>query len=103
MVSQLRDDGLLALSWGSALNRPHCLTTATDGAFHALAAGKVTRLLEGLGVYVHYLTYEAAFISPGRVVRRGAGLGTVCALAFRDSTRARGPRSVCELLDVDQA
>ena len=34
MIKHLKDDGILLLSWGAALNPPHCQDTAIDGKFH---------------------------------------------------------------------
>jgi hypothetical protein len=58
MVSQMREDGILILTWGAALNKPHCGEAAIDDGFHPLAAGKVLTLLETLGVQVAHFSYE---------------------------------------------
>lgn len=58
MISLLKDDGILIMTWGSALNKEHYCETAPDGAFHALPAGKVFQLFEENGVHVQEFWYE---------------------------------------------
>lgn len=54
MVSLLKPTGLLAVTWGGALNGPHC----SPEEFHPLRAGLVIRELERLRIYIHLFQYE---------------------------------------------
>lgn len=58
MIKLLKDDGILIMSWGSALNPVHYCETAPDGAFHALPVGKVFDLFSNNGVFVQEFWYE---------------------------------------------
>jgi len=75
MVSLLKDDGILLLSWGGALNGAHCLWSAPDGKFHALAAAKVRRHLTGLGVFIDEFRYEDTFMGKGKISQYLAMIG----------------------------
>ena len=52
MVSLLKPEGLLALTWGNCGNTPHCLKSAPDGKFHPLDTDLVHNLIEHLGVSI---------------------------------------------------
>ena len=54
MVNLLKPTGLLAATWGGALNGPHC----DPSEFHPLKSGLVINELERLGIYVHLFQYE---------------------------------------------
>ena len=58
MAEILNPNGALFLSWGAALNNPHDLSTAPDGLFHSLPAGKVIDKLASLGFVIHQFRYE---------------------------------------------
>jgi SAM-dependent methyltransferase len=93
MVSVLKPDGLMALSWGGGRNGEHCNETAPDGKFHALKAGLVLRELATLGVCVHFFAYERP---EGYETRRldEPGVmyfvGEVTLIGFKDPAQANG-------------
>ncbi len=107
IVSQMKDDGILCLSWGAGLNKPHCHDTAIDGEFHPRPAGQVITLLEKLGLYVHYFRYEGRVTQKDRDRRDAnldhtvAGMGEVCLIAFKDKSIAKGEPEIDELLPQD--
>jgi len=101
MVEVLKPDGLLAISWGAALNTPHEFATAPDGEFHALKAGHVLSVLNDLGLYIHEFQYERSITEgvmddPLFTVHRLKdpmyGMGTVVLVAFKDKKYATGER-----------
>lgn len=104
MVECVSDDGILLLSWGAALNRPHELDTADDGKFHKLPAGYVLKALADLGVYVHEFRYE----SNKRAKRHTLGSsakgtkGCVGLVAFMDEKYAVGDKFVADLIAEDR-
>jgi len=100
MVNHLADDGVLFLSWGAALNPPHCLETADDGGFHCLPAGKVIGLLEDLGIYIHEFHYEGLQFPNSS---RPSDMGEVCLVAFKDKAYAIGSSHIDELIPEDRA
>ena len=59
MASLIKEDGILVLTWGAALNASHCLNEAPDGKFHSLKVEKVTNLLKELGFCITILVYDA--------------------------------------------
>lgn len=99
MVKFLRDDGGLFLSWGASRCAPHELHTAPDGKYHALPAGKVLKLVDELGLYVHEFQYESAM-----KCRQGTelGWGEVALVAFKDKQYALGESYIAPLLEVDE-
>lgn len=99
MVEHLKDDGILILSWGAALNPPHCPETADDGGFHCLPAGKVINLLSDLGMYVHEFRYEGLQFPDCCM---GTGMGEVCLVAFKDKSHAIGDSHIDELVPEDE-
>jgi len=105
MVSQLKPDGILMLSWGAARNAPHSHSTAVDGEFHPRPAGQVISFLQSIGVYVHFFRYEAKLrvkdkAKPVEEVH-SKGMGEVCLIAFKNPDIAKGPIEVDELLSED--
>lgn len=96
MVEHLKEDGILILSWGAALNAPHCFVEAPDGEFHALKVGSALKRLNELGIYVHEVLYEGNHFQ--------GGMGEVCLIGFKDKSLARGPQRIDQLLpeDVDE-
>lgn len=93
MVSVLKPDGLIALSWGGGRNSPHNLDTAPDGLFHSLKAGLVLRELATLGVVVHFFQYERAEgYEAKRLDEPGAlyFVGEVTLIGFKDIAQANG-------------
>lgn len=106
MVSLLRDDGALFLSWGAALNLVHCLIAGPDGKFHALPAGKVINLLTKMGLYIHEFRYESSFRSRRERRKRrkssGGGRGEVGLVAFKDKSCATGESVIDMMLDADK-
>jgi SAM-dependent methyltransferase len=99
MVEFLKEDGILLLSWGGALNRAHDLDTADDCCFHALPAGRVIDLLRSMGLYVHEFRYEGMQFPKDCM---GNGLGEVCLVAFRSEGHAVGDPHIDELLPEDR-
>lgn len=111
MIDVLKKDGLMALSWGAALNGVHGFREAPDGKFHALKAGYVIDLLEAFGMYIHEFEYERKILlekEPEYAGRTGLGgtplgLGEVVLVAFKDKKYAVGIQSIMDLLDVDKS
>lgn len=102
MVSLLKPDGLLTLTWGGALNGPHC----SPDEFFPLKSGLVLKALTELGIYVHLFQYERPeghedkplgpnnpFWFPGEVVLIG----------FKDRSKAVGPQMLDALIPEDRA
>lgn len=105
MTSLMKDDGILVMTWGAALNKEHCLEEAPDGAFHALPAGRVLTLLDELGLYIHEFRYEKWFgedhgLRP-RMMLHG-GVGEVAVVAFKDEKYSTGERIIDDLFPEDQ-
>lgn len=99
MIRHLKPDGILILSWGSALNPPHCHDTSPDGLFHPLPAGKVLNLLERSGLTTHEFFYEGNHFS-GYVTPRG--MGEVCLTAFPAGSRPGSEPHIDPLLPEDR-
>jgi SAM-dependent methyltransferase len=103
MIQYLKEDGILLLSWGAALNPPHCLETATDNQFHGLPAEYVIDIVQQNGIYIHEFRYEGLlsfttkrdYVSPG-------GMGEVCLVGFKDPKHAIGDKIVDTLLPGDK-
>lgn len=90
MISMLKDDGILLLSWGGALNGEHCLWSAPDGKFHALAGDKVLNLLREAGMFIDEFRYENQFMGDGPKV-----FGQYLALiAFKDERYSTPPHII---------
>jgi len=102
MLSYMKDDGIMILSWGAALNAPHCLAEAPDGHFHSLKAGSVINKLRELGMYIHEFWYEG-LLYPDPQNTYATGMGEVALLAFKDAKYARGEQTINELLPEDRA
>jgi len=92
LVKHLAPDGILVMTWGAMKNVPHCFAASPDDRFHALAPKKVLDTLDSLGVYVHEFFYETRF---------GGGDGEVGLISFKNPEKTEGPRSIDELLEVD--
>jgi hypothetical protein len=93
MVAMLRDDGILAISWGAANNPSHCGRVVGDIAkegFYPCKAGNVLGWLGRLGMHVHTFAYEATlpYVVPGSQLgsvsksKPGRGWGEVVLVAF---------------------
>ncbi len=85
MCSLVRSDGMLALSWGAALNAAHCLEEAPDGKFHSLQAGTVLKILEEEGFSLSVLVYDKNVPNLPDVSYKysgSAGLGEINLVAF---------------------
>jgi len=108
MVSQMKESGILCLSWGAGLNKPHCHDTAIDNEFHPRPAGQVISLLEKLGLTIHYFRYEGRITQKERDKRDAnpehspAGMGEVCLIAFKDASLAVGEPEIDELIPQDR-
>jgi len=107
MVKNLKEDGILLLSWGAALNHEHDLEQADDGGFHPLPAGYVINLLQRLKIYVHEFRYEGNQFrkyvrKKYKSINHGhEGMGEVCLVAFKDKRFAIGKRCIDRLLPED--
>ena len=99
IVECMADDGILFLSWGAALNKPHCHDTADDGLFHNLQAGYVLKALGDLGMYLHEFHYEGNQFP--KIVNMGKGMGEVCLVAFKDEKYAIGDKHIDKLIKED--
>ncbi len=102
MVELLKQDGVLILSWGAALNAPHCYDVSPDGGFHNLKAGLVLDLLKRLGIYIHIFKYEANLLYAKDIKKRaGDGWGEVCLVAFKNPACAIGQADIDALIPED--
>lgn len=106
MVELMKQDGVLFLSWGSALNTVHNVDVSPDGFFHALKAGSVINYLEALGLHIHEFYYEARLLREAQVAlwNGSRGTGEVVLIAFKNTT-IMGVRSgsiIEELFDEDK-
>lgn len=97
MVFYMKGDGALFLSWGAALNPPHCIEEAPDHAFHALKASLVLNELTRLGIYIHEFWYEGVLYPD----EAKSGMGEVVLVGFRNKRYATGESHVCELIPED--
>jgi hypothetical protein len=102
MVGLLDPEGILILTWGAALNSPHCFEEAPDGQFHALPAGKVLNLLNRLGVYIHLFKYESNLEYARDIVKVNGGIGEVCLIGFLNKSNAIGEQDVDPFLKEDK-
>lgn len=87
MATLMKENGILVLTWGSALNPKHCLKEAPDRKFHCLKVEKVTNLLKELGLYTTLLIYEGNLtkiidISFKNLGTRKNGMGEIGLVAF---------------------
>jgi SAM-dependent methyltransferase len=107
MISCLKDDGILIMSWGAAGNLPHGEEYAADGnnEFYSLPAGKVFKLLKSLGIYIHKFHYECNFVKHqwGQPLMPPVvgGIGEVVLVAFRHKKYAVDHRREIDELIVD--
>ena len=99
----MRPNGFMGVTWGAALNNPHCVSSAPDGKFHPLRAGLVLNYLEKIGIYVHEFQYEEIFLirdkEEGRV--GACARGAVALIAFKDKSLAVGKREISPLIPKD--
>ncbi len=104
MLHHLKDDGILFLSWGAALNPIHECYTAPDGGFHPLLAGKVLNLLKKENMYVHEFKYEGLLegYDNAKRINLANGMGEVCLVAFTDKKYALGEPQVDDLIKEDR-
>jgi hypothetical protein len=105
MVDLMRGDGMLVLSWGSALNNPHELAVAPDGKFHSLKSKLVFDYLEEIGLYVHQFLYEhSVFLGHSPKVLTGwqAGFGEVTLIGFKSPRYAEGFRTIDPFIEADR-
>lgn len=82
MVELMKPDGILIITWGSALNGVHELGTAPDGQFHALPAGRAIRALRNLGIHVREFQYERTILREAGI-EDGTGRGEVALVGFK--------------------
>jgi len=123
MLSHLKDDGILVLSWGAAKNKPHggwetpAVPEVSDAdkvsdvekgkSFYSLPAGRLISHLESLGVYIHKFHYEGNFVKhqwgykliPADTMYDG--MGEVCLVAFKDKVYADGEQEIDKLIPED--
>jgi SAM-dependent methyltransferase len=103
MVELMKPDGILMISWGAALNPPHCPIASVDGGYYARKAEEVIALLEDADIYIHEFQYERTILEAnGDLVRPGQGLGEVVLVGFKDEDCSIGERLVDPLLDEDK-
>ncbi len=104
MVKNVKDGGMIALSWGAALNAPHNHEHSPLGQFHNLKAGIVVDILEENGVEINEFLYEG--IRYPELVDRAIvdGMGEVCLVAFKGSIpdKYRHLHSIDELVQEDR-
>lgn len=100
MVEVMKPGGLMAVSWGAALNSPHNLNAAYDGEFHTLKAGLVLRFLEKLELYIHEFQYESSFFEwAGADTWKGRrGAGEAVLVGFKDKAYTKNTRRLIDPL-----
>lgn len=105
MAEVLKPDGFMAVTWGAALNGPHCVASAPDGRFHPLKAGLVLRYLEKIGIYVHEFRYEEALLIENNEAHRVGAVpsGAVALIGFKNRSLAVGERIIDPLIPEDEA
>lgn len=102
MVDLLKDDGCMILSWGSALNPPHCPDHACDSGFHSLPAKKVFDILGQLGMYVHEFKYEGKCDGVNKEdCVSSDGMGEVFLVAFKNKEYAQGDQDIDDFTPED--
>lgn len=97
MVSNLKDGGLIALSWGAAYNTEHCHDHSPDGRFLPLKAGIVINRLQDLGVTIIEFLYEGNRYEGGYAF--SDGMGEVCLVGIKGDYS--GPVQIDDLLEAD--
>jgi len=115
MIRMMKQDGILIITWGAALNNAHCFETAPDGKFHSLPGGRLLDFMEKQGVYVHQFQYEWSLLPDNldkRIAQktlyhpvtglRDLGTGEMVMVAFKDKKMAAGDRAIDDLLDLDK-
>lgn len=104
MAEVMKPDGFMGITWGGALNNPHCVASAPDGKFHPLCAGLVLNYLEKIGIYVHKFCYEESLLIENNEVGRvgAAPSGAVALIAFKDRALASGDRHLALLIKEDE-
>jgi len=82
MVKHMTDDGIMILSWGSALCQSHAPDHAPDHKFHALPACNVITCLREQELLVYEFIYEK--------IHFGGDEGLVGLVAFKQAKSAEG-------------
>lgn len=100
MVAELAPTGSLLLSWGAARNHTHNEDHAPDGLFHPLPAGRVLRLLEGLGLRIRWALYERDIWDV--YGDTGRGDGEFCLVAAMPDAARQDVAYVTALLEEDE-
>ncbi len=101
MVDLLKPDGLLALTWGGALNGPHC----SPDEFFPLRAGVVLAALDALGIYVHLFQYERPAGHEDKPLGPNNPYwfpGEVVLIGFKNRALAVGPQRIDPLNPEDR-
>lgn len=105
MCAVMKPDGMLVVTWGAAMNGPHCFDNAPDGQWHALKAEHVLQFMERAGLYVHEFRYERSVYyqhPPEQTKHWESGLGECTLVAFKDRAQATGDRVIDPLMDADR-
>ena len=111
MISVMKPEGILVLTWGAARNPRHHPEAAPDGGFHALKAGLVIEALKAAGIYIHVFQYERTLcldyddepFKEAHRVRENPlyGMGETVLIGFKDKAQASGPRILEDLMPED--
>jgi SAM-dependent methyltransferase len=95
MISLMKDDGILLLSWGGALSGAHCLGFAPDGGYHPLKAEKGLNFLKNAKIFINEFRYENIFMG-------GTGwCGEVALIGFKDEKYSLLPHILDPLAPQD--
>lgn len=91
MARQLKENGIMILSWGSSKCKPHCVKHhAVDHKFHPLPAGLVIDFLsEVCELHINEFSYETRF---------GGNDEYACLVVFRNIRNAMQFQPYCEPL-----
>ena len=96
MISLMKDDGILLLSWGGALSSEHCLNFAPDGKYHPLKAEKVFNFLKNEKLFIDEFRYENIFMGePG-------WSAYLAFIAFKDEKYSKAPHIIDRLAPEDR-
>ncbi len=98
MISLMKPNGILVLSWGAFFNPIHERESSPDGKFHALPAGMVIQYLANRGLYIHEFRYE--WLLDNKSPKDD--MGEVGLVAFKDKQYANAPRILDYLLKEDR-
>jgi len=96
MVRLLRPDGLMAISWGAALNPLHCEDHSPDGRFLPLKAQYVVNHLSRNGINIIEFLYEGL-----RYPEAGGTMGEVALIGVKGDTPTNRVKRIDDFIEAD--